>query len=180
MCRELLNPNSTGTGHQHDRGVKGRTELNPPLSPQTGLEPAFWKPPNHTESGSTRIPRLHFYEHPDSSTTLVSWGARILSTLSSVQMALTCDYKCMAVMHAMHKIVHRVYFASPWAAENTMRSVYAIAHHQPCTQQAAIEKLVQWLFCNAKWQGTNHTDMTIPTELQPEGYNPVGALIYTC
>ena len=32
--------------------------------------------------------------------------------------------------------------------------------------------MVHWLFRYAKWQGTDYTDMTIPTELQPEGYRP--------
>ena len=39
--------------------------------------------------------------------------------------------KRMAVMRAMHKTVRHVYSASPWMAENTMRAVYAIGHHQP-------------------------------------------------
>ena len=39
-------------------------------------------------------------------------------------------------------------------------------------QQAAVSKLVHWLFCYAKWQGTDYTDMTIPAELQPKGCRP--------
>ena len=66
---------------------------------------------------------------------LESWSAQILSALSWVQVARVCDYKRMAVMRAMHKTVRRAYSASPWMAENTMRAVYAIGHHQPCPRQ---------------------------------------------
>ena len=73
---------------------------------------------------------------------LHSWSAQILSALSWVQVARACDYKRMAVMRAMHKTVRRVYSASPWAAENTMRAVYAIGHHQPCARAVAVDKLM--------------------------------------
>ena len=78
----------------------------------------------------------------------------------------------MAVMRAMHKTVRRVYSASPRMAENTMRAVYAIGHHQPCPQTTTVDKLLHWLFRNAVWDGCNYTDQVIPTELQPEGYTP--------
>ena len=103
---------------------------------------------------------------------LESWSAQILSALSWVQVARACDYKRMAVMRAMHKTVRRVYSASPWMAENTMRAVYAIGHHQPCPQATTVDKLLHWLFRNAVWDGSNYTDQVIPTELQPEGYTP--------
>ena len=89
-----------------------------------------------------------------------------------VQVARACDYKRMAVMRAMHKTVRRVYSASPWMAENTMRAVYAIGHHQPCPQTTTVDRLLHWLFQNAVWDGCNYTDQVIPTELQPEGYTP--------
>ena len=98
---------------------------------------------------------------------LHSWSAQILSAL-----ALVCDYKRMAVMRAMHKTMRRVYSASPWAAENTMRAVYAIGHHQPCAQAVAVDKLMHWLFRNAKLDNSSYTDQVIPIELQPEGYTP--------
>ena len=103
---------------------------------------------------------------------LHSWSAQILSALSWVQVARACDYKCMAVMRAMHKTVLRVYSASPWAAENTMRAVYAIGHHQPCPQAVEVDRLMHWLFRNAVWENSSYTDQVIPTELQPEGYTP--------
>ena len=114
---------------------------------------------------------------------LHSWSAQILSALSWVQVALACDYKRMAVMRAMHnkrmavmramhKIVRLVYSASPWAAENTMRAVYVIGHHQPCVQAVTVDKLMHWLFRNAKWENCSYTDQVIPKELQPEGYTP--------
>ena len=103
---------------------------------------------------------------------LHSWSAQILSALSWVQVARACDYKRMVVMRAMHKTVRRVYSASPWAVENTMRAVYAIGHHQPCPQAVAVDKLIHWLFRNAVWENSSYTDQVIPTELQPEGYTP--------
>ena len=39
-------------------------------------------------------------------------------------------------MQALHKAVRRVYSASPWGAEHTMRVVYATAHHQACAHSA--------------------------------------------
>ena len=125
--------------NQHDRGAGSRSELNsPPLpSKRTGgcvLENLSLhithiisrSAPGHlrctfTSSLTAAQPWFH------------SWGAHILSALSWVQVALACHYKRMAVMRAMHKTVRRVYSASPGAAENTMRVVYVIAHHQPHT-----------------------------------------------
>ena len=103
---------------------------------------------------------------------LHSWSAQILSALSWVQVALVCDYKRMAVMRAMHNTVRRVYSASLWAAENTMRAVYTIGHHRPCAQVVTVDKLMHWLFRNAKWESSSYTDQVIPIELQPEGYTP--------
>ena len=103
---------------------------------------------------------------------LESWSAQILSALSWVQVARACEYKRMVVMRAMHKTVRRVYSASPWRAENTMRAVYAIGHQQPCPQATTVDKLLHWLFQNAVWDGSNYTDQVIPAELQPEGYTP--------
>ena len=89
-----------------------------------------------------------------------------------MQVAIACDYKRMAVMREMHKTVRRVYSASPWAAENTMRAVYTIGHHQPCVQAVAVDKPMHWLFRNAKWDNSTYTDQVIPIELQREGYTP--------
>ena len=88
---------------------------------------------------------------------LQSWSAQILSALSWVQVACAYDYKRMAGMRAMHKTVSRVYSASLWAAENTMRAVYAIGHHQPCPQAVAVDKLVHWLFRSAVWENSSYT-----------------------
>ena len=75
-------------------------------------------------------------------------------------------------MRVMHKSVRRVYSASPWNAENTMRAVYAIAHHQACTQSDVATILMHWLVRHAKWNNKHYTDTVIPTELRPEGYEP--------
>ena len=55
-----------------------------------------------------------------------TWAAQILSALAWAQVALASDYNRMVIMRALHKAVHRVCGASPWGAENTMRTVYAI------------------------------------------------------
>ena len=81
-----------------------------------------------------------------------------MSALSWVQVARAFDYKRMAVMRAMHKTVRRVYSASPRAAENTMRAVDAIRHHQPCPQVVAVDKLMHWLFWNAVWENSSYKD----------------------
>ena len=114
-----------------------------------------------TSSLTAALPWLH------------SWGSQILSALAWAQVALACDYARMMVMRAMHKSVRRVYSASPWNAENTMRAVYAIAHHQPCARSAVVTKLIHWLGHHAKWNDKHYTDTVIPPELQPEG--PGGA-----
>ena len=75
-------------------------------------------------------------------------------------------------MRTMHKSVRRVYSASPWNAENTMRVVYAIAHHQPCAQSDVVKKLMHWLGRHAKWNNKHYTDTVIPTELRLEGNEP--------
>jgi hypothetical protein len=69
-----------------------------------------------------------------------------------------CVCVCVCVRVCVCVCVRRVYSASPWNAENTMRAVYAIAHH--------------WLKHNAKWNDKHYTDTVIPPELQPEGYKP--------
>ena len=101
---------------------------------------------------------------------LHNWGSQILSALAWAQVALACNYARMTVMSAMRKPVRRVYSASPWNAENTMRAVYAIAHHQPCARSAVVTKLMHWLGHHAKWNNDHYTDTVIPPELQREGY----------
>ena len=102
-----------------------------------------------------------------------SWFAQILSALAWAQVALSSDYNHMTVMRAMHKSMRCVYYASPWNAENTMRAVYALAHHQPCPEAQIVNRLLHWLFRNAHWHGTGYTDAIIPTEVQPVGYKLV-------
>ena len=63
-----------------------------------------------------------------------SCSAQILFALAWAQVALSSDYDRMTVMRAMHKSVCRVYCASPWNVEGTVRAVYALAHHQPCPE----------------------------------------------
>ena len=67
----------------------------------------------------------------------------------------------MTVMRALHKAVRRVYAASPWWSENTMRA-----------RGTATAKLVHWLANKAVWEGDRYTDREIPEDLQPEGYTP--------
>jgi hypothetical protein len=102
-----------------------------------------------------------------------SWSAQILSALAWAQVALARDYGRMTVMRALHKSMRRVYSASPWNAENTMRAVYAVAHHQLCAQHVVVTRVMHWLFRNAHWQGTQYTNTVIPAELQPDGCTPV-------
>ena len=81
-------------------------------------------------------------------------------TLAWAQIALASDYTPMSVMRALHKSVRRVYSASPWNAENTMRAVYAVAHHV----------LNMWLShgsCTGFFKTSEHA------ELQPDRYAPV-------
>ena len=58
-----------------------------------------------------------------------TWAAQIMSAPAWAQLGMASAYPRMVVMRALHKSVCRVYSASPWGAENTMRAVYAIAHH---------------------------------------------------
>ena len=68
---------------------------------------------------------MHFYKRPDSCPAVVAQ----LGRPNPVSPVLASDYTRMAAMRAMHKSVRCVYSASPWNAENTMRALYAIAHH---------------------------------------------------
>ena len=131
-----------------------------PLMTPSSASPEYLGCTFMSSGGTALAPQLH------------SWSARILSALSWVQVALACDYKCMAVMRAMHKTMRRVYSASPWAAENAMRAVYAIGHHQPCAQAVAVDELMHRLFRNAKWDNSSYIDQVILIELQPDGYTP--------
>ena len=98
-----------------------------------------------------------------------TWAAQVLSALAWAQVALASDYGHMVVMRALHKAVHRVYSASLWGAENTMCTVYTIAHHQPCAHSAVVKWLIHWLTRNTQWEDTRYT---FPTIFQPEGYQP--------
>ena len=104
-----------------------------------------------------------------------SWSAQILSALAWAQVARASDYARMAVMHALHRSVRRVYSASLWSAENTVRAVYAIMHHQSCARHNVITQLIHWLYRHAQWRGTVYTDAAIPVRFRPEGYEPVCA-----
>ena len=97
---------------------------------------------------------------------------RIPSVLTWTQVGLTRDYTHMVVMRLLHKVVRLVYAASPWRADNTMRVVYAIAHHQPCTQHNMVTRRIQWLQQTVHWHGTLYIDTTIPAQFQPEDYKP--------
>ena len=82
-----------------------------------------------------------------------TWSAQVLSPFAWAQVALACDDAPMAVMRALHKAVRHVCSASLWSDENTMHVVYAIAHHQPCTQHTMV---TSWLCKNAQSQGTDY------------------------
>ena len=101
-----------------------------------------------------------------------TWAAQILSALAWAQLAMLSGYKRMTVMRALHKAVRRVYAASPWWSENTMRAVYSVGHDLPCSRATATAKLVHWLTNKAVWEGDRYTDREIPEDLQPEGYTP--------
>ena len=87
-------------------------------------------------------------------------------------MALASVFNCMPVMRVLHKALRQVYSASPWNAENTMRAVYAVSHHQPCARITVIARLIHWLHRNAKWHGHRYTDNILPDQFQPQGYEP--------
>ena len=101
-----------------------------------------------------------------------TWASQILSALARAQLAMLSGYGRMTVMRALHKAVRRVYAASPWWSENTMRAVYSVGHELPCSRSSATAKLVHWLANNAVWDGDRYTDREIPVEFQPEGYTP--------
>ena len=81
-------------------------------------------------------------------------------------------YRRMTPMRALHKAVRRVYAASPWWSENTMRAVYSVGHDLPCSRATATAKLVHWLANKAVWEGDRYTDREILEDLRPEGYTP--------
>ena len=73
-----------------------------------------------TSSLTAALPWLH------------SWGSQILSALAWAQVAPACDYARMTFLRAMHKPMRRVYSASPWNAENTMRACTPPAMRTVC------------------------------------------------
>ena len=54
-----------------------------------------------------------------------------------------------------------------------MRTVYALAHHQPCLEAQIVNRLLHGPFQNAHWHGTEYTDAIIPKEVQLAGYKPI-------
>ena len=101
-----------------------------------------------------------------------TWAAQILSALAWAQLAMLSGYRRMTVMRALHKAVRRVYAASPWWSENTMRAVYSVGHDLPCSRGTATAKLVHWLANRAVWEGDRYTDREIPED--PGGMQRVG------
>ena len=68
----------------------------------------------------------------------------------------------MVVLRTLHTAVRRVYTASPCYAENTMRTVYVVAHYLLCKRDDACKKVFHWLQANAAWEGDKYTDKVIP------------------
>ena len=95
-----------------------------------------------------------------------------MSAVAWAQLGMASVYPRMVVMRALHKFVRRAHSASPWDAENTMCAVYAVAHHELCTQQEASNRLVCWLNNKARWNNQQHTGRVITLDFQPEGCNP--------
>ena len=85
---------------------------------------------------------------------------------------MAINYTSMVVLTALHKAVRRVYSASPWSAEDTVGAVYAIAHHQSCTQHQIATRLLHWLHRNTQWDGEQYTDIIIQPIFHPEGHTP--------
>ena len=69
----------------------------------------------------------------------------MLSLLVWGQLVLASDYPQMREMQALHKAVRCVFAASPWALENTVRAVYAVAHRMPCTRSTVVAQVLAWL-----------------------------------
>ena len=61
----------------------------------------------------------------------VTWGPQILSALAWVQLALRCGYPRPTALRAMQKSARRLFNASRWSSENTMRAIFAVSHHMP-------------------------------------------------
>ena len=79
------------------------------------------------------------------------------------------DYGHMLLMRALHEVGRRVYYASPWGAENTMR---AVAHHQPCPQHTVVASLIHWPHWDAHWDSQRYTNNFIPSHFRPENDEP--------
>ena len=98
------------------------------------------------------------------------------SALVWAQVALAGDYGRMLVIRALHKAVRHVYCAvcRHGGAENTMRAVYAIAHHQTCSQHTVVARLIHWLHRNTQGCVTLHcyTDNVIPYHFRHENFEP--------
>ena len=74
------------------------------------------------------------------------------------QVALASDCPGMSVMHALHIAVCCVFAASPWAPDNAIRAVCAVAHRMLCAQSTAVATIaatVAWLEKRAILKGTH-------------------------
>ena len=100
----------------------------------------------------------------------VTWGSQILSALAWVQLALQCGYPRHTALRAMHKLARRVFSASPWCSDNTMRAVFAVSHHMPAPRHLVVQKLACWLRAHTVWDMHQYTDQEIPPQVRPEAY----------
>ena len=163
--------NETSPGPEHDGGFNSAH----PSALQSDWSLRYGKPlvtPSAPPPPREYLPCIFISSPTSALPWQQTWSAQILSALAWAQVGLACDYRRMVVMRALHKAVRRVYSASPWSVENTMRAVYAIAHHQPCPQQQACARLLHWLRQNAQWDNNRYSGSINPPEFQPEGYTP--------
>ena len=77
-----------------------------------------------------------------------------------------------AALRAMQvgESVRRVFSASPWCSENTLRAVFVVSHHMPAPQCIVVQKLARWLRAHAVWDRWLYTDREIPPCIRPDKY----------
>ena len=72
-------------------------------------------------------------------------GGQVVYALAWGQLSLASDFPRMQVMRALHHALRRLLAASPWAPENTIRAMYAVAHRALCARPTAIAAVEAWL-----------------------------------
>mmetsp|Transcript_28573 Transcript_28573/g.46156 ORF Transcript_28573/g.46156 Transcript_28573/m.46156 type:complete len:109 (-) Transcript_28573:262-588(-) len=77
---------------------------------------------------------------------------------------------CVCVCVCVCVWARRVFSASPWSSENTVRVIFAVSHHMPAPRYSVVQKLIRWLRNNAVWDRCHYTDHDIPPGVRPEAY----------